>query len=53
MTNAMGLLLLGFLIASVIGLVIIVEIVATKSPDTRIGRLCKQINDFIEKLPDD
>ena len=53
MTNATGLLLLGFLIASVIGLVIIVEIVANKSPDTRIGRLCKKINDFIEKLPDD
>ncbi|HUW10872.1 MAG TPA: hypothetical protein VM537_14170 [Anaerolineae bacterium] len=51
-SNTVGLLLIWFLIASVLAFVVIVEQLARRRPNTTIGRLCKRIDDFIERLPE-
>jgi hypothetical protein len=42
-----------FAVAVLIGLVFLIEYVATHYPNTTLGRICKAIDGFIERLPDD
>jgi hypothetical protein len=51
-SNTAGILLIWFSIGSLLAFVVIVEQVARRRPDTTIGRLCKRIDEFIERLPE-
>jgi len=53
MSNTVGLLLIGLGIGGLVAFVIVVEYVARNFPDTRVGRICKRIDDFIQRLPED
>jgi len=52
MSNTVGLLLIGLGLGGLFALVILVDRVAKRYPHTRIGRICKAIDDWIDKLPD-
>ena len=41
------------LVIALIGLVYLIEYLATRYPHTTLGRICKAIDTFIERLPDD
>jgi len=47
--------LFGVLLAAgaLMGLLYAIEYIATHYPNTTIGRICKAIDGFIERLPDD
>ena len=51
MSNALGLTLLGVLIGGIILFVVVVQYVANHYPETRIGQICKAIDEFIVRLP--
>jgi hypothetical protein len=53
MSNTLGLLLIGLFIGGIIGFVIFVEYMAKHHPDSKVGELCKGINEYLEKLPED
>jgi len=53
MSNSMGLLLIFFGIAILIGLVVLVMYFEKKHPDTKIGQISKKISRLIDTLPDD
>lgn len=53
MSNTVGLLLIGLGIGGLVVFVILVDYVANNFPDTKIGRICKAIDGFVERLPDD
>jgi len=44
---------LGFSVALLLGLIFMIEFLASRYPNTTIGRMCKSINDFISRLPED
>jgi len=51
LSNTLGLTLLGIFIGSIIVFVIMVQYVANHYPDTKIGQICKMLDEFIERLP--
>jgi hypothetical protein len=53
MSNSIGLLLIGIGIALIIGFVALVDWMARNRPNTRIGRICRTIDEFIGRLPED
>ncbi len=42
-----------FAVVALISLVFLIEYIATHYPNTTIGRICKAIDRFIERIPDD
>jgi len=44
---------LGFVVAALLGLIYFIGYMANHHPDTALGRICKAINSFIERLPED
>jgi hypothetical protein len=53
MSNSMGLFLIGLGIGLMVVFVIVVQHLAKNQPETRIGRLARKIDHFIDRLPDD
>jgi hypothetical protein len=53
MSNTLGLVLIGLFIGGIIAFVIFVSYMAKNHPDTKIGALSKEIDKFIESLPED
>ena len=53
MSNTIGLLLIALGIGVMVALVILVDQVAKRYPHTKIGRICKTIDDLISRLPED
>jgi len=47
-----GLLIVVLCIFAVMGLVFLVNYWATHYPHTRLGRICKAIDEWIDRLPD-
>jgi len=52
MSNTVGLLLIGLGIGGLFALVILVAQVAKRYPHTKMGRICKAIDEWINRLPD-
>jgi len=50
-SNRLGLTLIGIFIGGIILFVILVQYIANNFPNTKIGQVCKRIDDFIERLP--
>ena len=53
MSNTVGLLLIGLGIGVLVAFIILVDHVAKSFPHTKVGRICKSIDDFIQRLPED
>ena len=53
MSNSVGLLVIGFSIALIVAFVVFVHWMARRRSDTLLGRICKAIDSFIERLPED
>jgi hypothetical protein len=53
MGNTVGLLLLGLGIGMIIAFVVFVDYMASNCPDTKVGCICKVIDNFTQRLPED
>ncbi|HEY60902.1 MAG TPA: hypothetical protein G4N92_09530 [Anaerolineae bacterium] len=53
MSNTIGLFLIATGILLIIAFVITVGYFAKNKPNTRLGKICKKIDSFIDNLPED
>jgi hypothetical protein len=52
MSNSLGLALIGLGIAMLVAFVLLIHYLATNHSDSKIGRIAKKINAYIDQLPD-
>jgi len=52
MSNSLGLFLIAVDIGLIVAFVIVVQYLAKKHPETKIGRLAQKIDHFIDNMPD-